>query len=117
MTRGFDVSKKRPHLGLDLAGAKNSPIYAAHEGTVLYAGKGYKGYGKVVILEGPNSFATIYGHMTRFQVRAGQKLKQGQIIGAMGRTGHATGVHLHFELLREKTPVDPLLFLDQSKLY
>ncbi len=111
MTRGYLPNRRKPHLGLDLAAPKGSPIYAAHDGLIIYAGRDFKGYGKMVLIEGAQGWATLYGHFSKINVREGQRISQGEQIGQMGRTGRATGVHLHFEIRKEKGPVDPLYYL------
>ncbi|MEZ0392606.1 MAG: M23 family metallopeptidase [Pseudobdellovibrionaceae bacterium] len=111
MTRGFLPNRRKPHLGLDLAAPKGTKIYAAHEGQVIYAGRDFRGFGKMVLIEGAGGWATLYAHFSSIQVKEGQKVSQGQQIGLMGRTGRASGVHLHFEIRKAKGPVDPLLYL------
>jgi murein DD-endopeptidase MepM/ murein hydrolase activator NlpD len=111
MTRGYLPNKKRPHLGVDLAARKGTPILASQDGMVIYTGRDFKGFGKMVLIEGKGGWATLYAHFSKIHVREGQKVKQGDVIGSMGRTGRATGVHLHFEIRRDRGPVDPLLYL------
>ncbi len=111
MTRGFLPNKRRPHLGIDLAAPKGTPILAAQGGTVIYAGREFRGYGKMVLIESGNGWATLYAHFNKILISEGQKVRQGEIIGEMGRTGRATGVHLHFEIRRNKGPIDPLPLL------
>ena len=105
--------KRRPHLGVDLAGARGTAIFSSHEGLVIYAGRAFKGFGKLVIIEYDNQWATLYAHLDKITVRQGQVVQQGQMLGKMGRTGRATGVHLHFELLYNKRPVDPVPLLNE----
>lgn len=111
MTRGFLPNRRRPHLGLDLAAPKNTPIYAAHDGVVIYAGRDFRGYGRMVMIEGKKGWATLYAHFNKIEVTEGQEVSQGELIGLMGRTGRATGVHLHFEMRKDKGPVDPLPYM------
>jgi murein DD-endopeptidase MepM/ murein hydrolase activator NlpD len=111
MTRGFLPNRRHPHKGIDLAAKKNTPILASHDGTVIYVGHDFRGFGKMVMIEGDKGWATLYAHLNKIDVREGQKVKQGQVIAAMGRTGHATGVHLHFEIRKISGPVDPLVYL------
>ncbi|WP_081111944.1 M23 family metallopeptidase [Bdellovibrio bacteriovorus] len=113
MTRGFLPKKRRPHLGIDLAAPKGTPILASQAGTVIYAGREFRGYGKMVLIESGNGFATLYAHFDKILVAEGQKVRQGEVIGAMGRTGRATGVHLHFEVRKNRGPIDPLPLLPQ----
>lgn len=114
MTRGFLPHKRRPHLGIDLAAPKGTPILAAQAGTVIYTGREFKGYGKMVLIESGNGWATLYAHFDKILVSEGQRVRQGEIVGAMGRTGRATGVHLHFEIRKDRGPIDPLPLLPNT---
>jgi murein DD-endopeptidase MepM/ murein hydrolase activator NlpD len=110
--RGFLPQKKRkPHLGIDLAAPKGTPILAAHDGTVIYTGREFRGYGKMVMIEGREGFATLYAHFSKITIHEGERVHQGDQIGLMGRSGHATGTHLHFEVRTDRGPVDPLNYL------
>lgn len=111
MTRGYLPNRRKPHLGLDLAAPKGTPVYAAHDGTIIYAGRDFRGYGQMVMIEGAQGWASLYAHFSKIQVREGQKISQGEQIGSMGRSGRATGVHLHFEIRKISGPIDPLLYL------
>ena len=111
LTRGFLPKKRRPHLGIDLAAKRGTPILAAQGGLVIYTGREFRGYGKMVLIESGKGWATLYAHMDKILVQEGQKISQGQMIGAMGRTGRATGVHLHFEIRKDRGPIDPLPLL------
>lgn len=113
MTRGFLPNKRKPHLGIDLAASKGTPILASQSGTVIYAGREFRGYGKMVLVESGDGWATLYAHFDKILVAEGQKVHQGEVIGAMGRTGRATGVHLHFEIRKDRGPIDPLPLLPQ----
>ncbi len=108
LTQKFKPPKNPRHRGVDLAGKSGQPIYAARAGTVVYAGQKFQGYGKMLLVEHDPSWTTLYSHLSQFKVRSGDTVKQGQIIGLMGRTGRASGVHLHFEVYYNKIPQDPL---------
>ncbi len=100
-----------------MRGPKNTPIVAAHPGRVIYVGRGFRGYGKMVMIEYNNRWASLYAHLNSFEVKQGQYVRMGDVIGRMGRTGRATGVHLHFELLKNKLPVNPMSYLpDLSRM-
>jgi murein DD-endopeptidase MepM/ murein hydrolase activator NlpD len=114
INQGFVESGKKEHHGLDLRGRLGTPIYAAHPGTVIYAGSRFRGYGKMVIIEYNQKWATLYAHLNKLKVKNGDIVVAGQKIGTMGRTGRASGVHLHFELLHDKIPIDPIPFLARS---
>lgn len=117
LNRGFRPSSDKNHDGIDLGGRRGTPILAAHEGLVIYAGKGFRGYGKMVLLEYNGEWASLYGHLNKIAVREGQILRAGDPIGEMGATGRATGVHLHFELMRNRLPVDPMKWLGETNRY
>lgn len=111
MTQRFKPSGSR-HDGLDLAATKNAPIYAAAGGRVIYTGRDFNGFGKLIIIEHQGDrWASFYAHLNDFAVREGQWVNAGQKIGLMGKTGNASGVHLHFEIRKDRSPVDPLALL------
>jgi murein DD-endopeptidase MepM/ murein hydrolase activator NlpD len=96
----------RMHKGMDFAAAYGTPIRAATDGTVAYAGW-HGGHGKYVKLKHNGSIATGYAHMSRFVVKSGQRVSQGQVIGYVGSTGLSTGPHLHYELYKNGAAVNP----------
>ena len=98
------------HTGLDIANALDTPIQATADGVVEDAGW-MEGYGNAVVIRHTPDIETLYGHMDRVQVKAGQKVNRGDILGYMGRTGNATGVHLHYEVRIDGRPVDPTPYL------
>lgn len=114
INRGFKDNQSRPHQGVDLGGTKGTPILAAHEGVVIYAGREFRGYGNMVIVEYNHEWATLYAHLNSISVDEGRILKPGDPVGSMGRTGRATGIHLHFELIHKKNPVDPLPYFTRN---
>jgi murein DD-endopeptidase MepM/ murein hydrolase activator NlpD len=98
------------HAGIDLSVPAGTPVQAAQEGKVVFAG--YNGaYGKAVKLDHPHGFSTLYAHNSRILVHVGQSVKAGQVICLSGSTGRSTGPHLHFEVHRDGWPVDPLHYL------
>lgn len=110
ITSGFHYRWGKMHTGLDIAGARNRDILAADNGRVVFAG--WNGdYGYTVILDHGNGLRTLYGHLDRIKTRVGAVVEKGQVIGVMGDTGHATGVHLHFEVIRNGVKVNPLRYL------
>jgi murein DD-endopeptidase MepM/ murein hydrolase activator NlpD len=98
------------HTGLDLASA-NTRIGAAADGVVAAVGAGNTGYGNYVIIAHGGGLVTLYGHLAVTMVTVGQTVTQGQQIGVEGTTGNSTGVHLHFEVRLNGTPVDPSPYL------
>lgn len=101
---------RRFHAGLDFAASYGSKIRAADSGTVIFAGW-YGGYGRAVIIDHGNGITTLYGHTSELYVTEGQAVERGQAIAAVGSTGFSTGPHLHFEVRRNGTPVDPANYL------
>ncbi|KJK20370.1 peptidoglycan DD-metalloendopeptidase family protein [Pseudomonas sp. NPDC087612] len=96
--------------GIDIAGDLGQPVFAASDGSVVYAGSGLRGYGELVIIKHNDTYVSAYGHNRRLLVREGQQVKVGQTIAEMGSTG-TDRVKLHFEIRRQGKPVDPLQFL------
>jgi len=100
----------RMHNGVDFDVAAGTPIIAAAAGTVIHSGaKG--GYGLAVMLEHGGGFVTLYAHMNRIGVDIGEEVGAGETMGWVGSTGDSTGPHLHFEVRRDDTPVDPVGYL------
>lgn len=99
--------EEREHQGLDLAARLGQPVQAAAAGTVVRAG--WNGsHGNQVVLEHARGVTTRYSHLSRILVEPGEELQQGDVLGEAGKTGLATGVHVHFEVWREGEPCDPL---------
>ncbi len=111
LTRGFVPRRPRPHLGVDLAAPRGTPVLSAQRGIVIYAGRDFRGFGKMILIDSGHGWASIYAHLDKILVREGERVAPGKVIGKMGDTGRATGTHLHFEIRRNKLPVDPLLYL------
>ena len=104
---GSDIWKGRPHTGDDYAGKLGDPIYAAMDGIAFDDSPGAD-YGKYVEIDHGNGFQTLYAHMDSSNVSPGQKIRKGDLIGRIGKTGNTTGPHLHFEVRRGKNnPVNP----------
>lgn len=95
----FNKYSKNFHSGLDLAAPLGTPVMAAAEGEVVFTGKN-GGYGNTVILLHENGYKTVYAHCSKIVVEVGEKVKMGRVIAAVGRTGTATGAHLHFEVYK-----------------
>lgn len=100
----------RLHKGIDLAANHGDSIRASRDGTVVLAGE-VPGYGQTVILEHSDGSRTLYAHCSRLLVQEGERVAQGQDIALVGSTGQSTGPHLHFEIIVDGEPLDPLLFL------
>lgn len=103
------------HQGIDIAGPIGSPILAAAAGTVEFAGWTSGGYGNLIEIRHADGSLTRYAHLDRVGVQLGDRVTQGQVIGAMGSTGRSTGPHLHFEVhLLGQGAVDPIGVLAQG---
>lgn len=98
---------RRAHLGVDYAAPSGTPVAAAADGVVSAAGW-MGGYGRTVKIRHPNGYETLYGHLSRIDVRPGQRVAQGARVGAVGATGLATGPHLDYRMSRDGQFVDPL---------
>ena len=101
----------RSHNGVDIGASYGSAIWSAAGGTVVSAGWN-GGYGKCVIVNHGNGYTTVYGHMSRIAVSAGQSVSMGSVLGYVGSTGNSTGPHLHFEIRASATatPINPMAF-------
>ena len=101
------------HPGLDFRGAFGAPIHAAADGTVSFVGQ-IRGYGNVVEVSHGNGLLTRYAHMSKTMAKVGQKVAAGDVIGAIGSTGRSTGPHLHFEVRKNGSVVNPRPFLENA---
>lgn len=98
------------HRGIDLQAAPGTPVGAMMKGTVRFAGW-MNGFGNVVWLDHTGDVISIYAHLSEIQVRAGEPIEGGAILGLSGSSGNVTGPHLHFEVWKRGWPVDPARFL------
>ncbi len=111
------------HPGVDLAAPVGTPVFAAADGVVAFAGQyplarshGWWSYGNMVLIRDGEGFVTIFGHADRVEVRAGQKIRRGERLATVGNSGWSTSPHLHYEVRRRGAdgafrPIDPLLFI------
>jgi murein DD-endopeptidase MepM/ murein hydrolase activator NlpD len=97
--------------GINVSVPEGTPIKAAEDGVVAYAGSELKGYGNLVLVRHANGFVTAYAHASELNVKKGETVKRGQVIGKAGSTGNVTGPQLHFEVRKGATPVDPAQYL------
>lgn len=106
----FGMRKGRHHDGLDIAAPIGTAVKAADGGDVIFVGT-YSTYGKLIKIDHGAGFQSWYGHLSAYSVKVGDKVYKGQIIGAVGNTGRSTGPHLHFEIRKNGTPVNPSKYL------
>ena len=100
------------HKGVDFALPVGSPVRSTASGVVIFSGvKG--GYGNCIIVAHGNGLATLYAHLSELLVKNNQKVKVNQIIAKSGNSGRSTGPHLHYEVHKDNTPVNPKLFMIQ----
>lgn len=97
--------------GINLAVPEGTPIKAADDGVVAYAGNELKGYGNLVLIRHTNGFVSAYAHASELMVKRGDTVKRGQVIAHAGQTGNVTSPQLHFEIRKGSTPVDPTQYL------
>jgi murein DD-endopeptidase MepM/ murein hydrolase activator NlpD len=97
--------------GINVAVPEGTPIKAAEDGVVAYAGSELKGYGNLVLVRHSNGFVTAYAHASELNVKKGETIKRGQVIGKAGATGNVSSPQLHFEVRKGATPVDPTQYL------
>jgi murein DD-endopeptidase MepM/ murein hydrolase activator NlpD len=112
-----DLPYQSFHTGIDIASPTRKvgdPIHPAMDGTVIYAGEIFWGYGKHIIIDNGHNITTLYGHLDKIYVYKGEKVTINDVIGDEGQTGWATGPHLHFEIRVFGIPVNPRTFLGKE---
>jgi murein DD-endopeptidase MepM/ murein hydrolase activator NlpD len=97
--------------GINIAAAPGTPVRAAGDGTIVYAGHGLEGYGNLVLIRHDNGYFTVYSHLAESHVAKGATVKRGQSIGSVGSSGKVTTPQLHFELRKGTESLDPLGYL------
>lgn len=110
VTSGFGPRGGGHHDGIDIAAPTGTPVHAAASGDVAYCSR-LPGYGNVIILRHQGGYATVYAHNQRHHVRAGQRVRRGELIARVGESGRTTGPNLHFEVRRDNVAKNPLFFL------
>ena len=106
----FSSAHAEFHPGIDFKGRRGDVVKSTANGKVIFAGWA-GGYGNCVRIKHNNNFETLYGHLSKVKVKAGQKVSVGDNIGLVGSTGHSTGNHLHYEVRKNGKPVNPVKFL------
>jgi murein DD-endopeptidase MepM/ murein hydrolase activator NlpD len=100
----------RLHSGIDLRAPRGTPVKASSHGRVIFSGR-KSGYGKIIIIAHAGGVETTYAHNSRNLVVVGQRVKKGKVIAKVGRTGNATGYHLHFEIRQRGKAINPKRYL------
>lgn len=112
LRRFFNEQERKPHNGLDIAAAEGTPVRATADGTVIDSGDFFFS-GNMIYLDHGQGIISLYAHLHRIDVKPGERVKQGQVIGSVGQTGRATGPHLHFATYANQTLIDPLFVLPE----
>ncbi len=111
VTSGFGVPRGRSyHEGIDLSAPAGTPVKATADGVVSFAGRSGD-FGRLVIIDHGGGWQTRYAHLKRIKVKKGKKVRRGDVIGTVGKSGNATGNHLHYEVRHDGNPVDPRPYL------
>ncbi|HVV52287.1 MAG TPA: M23 family metallopeptidase [Polyangia bacterium] len=107
----FGARWGKRHEGIDLPAPIGTPVFAAADGKVVYAGNAIRGYGNLVVIKHAGDLLTAYAHNSVLLVSQGQPVRAGDRIALVGQSGHATGPHLHFEVRSGQIPRDPMRYL------
>ncbi len=110
--RGDPIRRGRVefHPGIDFKGRRGDAVKSTADGKVVIAGW-FQGYGQCVKIKHKNNLETLYGHLSKVNVKVGQTVNTGQVVGNVGSTGHSTGNHLHYEVRKNGKPINPKSFL------
>ena len=111
LTSNYGPRRGSLHDGIDIGARKGTPIRAVADGRVIHSGRKLKGYGNLIIIKHKGRLSSVYAHNEINYVREKDFVKKGEIIGRVGRTGRATGPHLHFEIREGRVAVNPLPYL------
>lgn len=111
----FGKRGRKLHKGIDIVAMVGTPIVASADGEVIFSGR-QRGYGSTVVID-HGEYMTLYAHASKLIARTGDKVRRGDFIAKVGKTGNARGAHLHFELRdRDNKPLDPIRFMDSSNV-
>lgn len=113
LRRFFNKQARKPHSGLDIAAPLGTPIASAGKGKVIATGD-YFFNGRTVFIDHGQGLITMYCHMDRIDVQAGQDINAAEVIGSVGKSGRVTGAHLHWSVMLNQVMVDPTLFIEDD---
>ncbi len=105
----FTKARKK-HWGMDFTAPRGTPIYATGDGVIARADQRSSGYGKHIRIDHGFGYISLYAHMSKYNVRRGQKVKRGDLIGFVGNTGRSQAPHLHYEIIKNGTKINPINF-------
>ncbi|MGA1776949.1 MAG: M23 family metallopeptidase [Flavobacteriaceae bacterium] len=105
----FTKARKK-HYGMDFSAKKGTPVYATGNGVVKRADNRASGFGNHIRIDHGFGYVSLYAHLSKYNVRRGQKVKRGDIIGYVGNTGRSAGPHLHYEIFKDNKKINPLNF-------
>ena len=114
LRRILNKQKRNPHSGMDIAAPRGRSVKSAEAGRIIFTGDLFF-TGKVVYIDHGNGLLSLYAHLSKINVKKGQQVKRGQLIGKVGKTGRVTGPHLHWSVYLNGNAVDPSLFLTKKK--
>ncbi len=113
LTRGYGTKRdpftgeQKLHAGIDVSNRIGTPILATADGQIIQVER-QRGLGKMIRIDHGNGFVTVYGHLSEFKVKKGQRVKRGEVIALMGNTGYSTGPHLHYEIFKDGKTINPM---------
>jgi len=99
---------RKMHWGTDFSAPTGTPIYATGDGKVTTYKRSRSGYGYHIVIDHGFGYETLYGHMSKIEVRRGQRVKRGDVIGYIGSTGSSTAPHLHYEVMKDGRKINPI---------
>lgn len=101
---------RKKHYGMDFTAKRGTPVYATGNGIVKRADNRSSGYGKHIRIDHGFGYMSLYAHLSKYNVRRGQRVKRGDVIGYVGNTGRSVGPHLHYEIIKDNKKINPLNF-------